>query len=67
MLGHRKRFNMDKVGYTDEDDLLAHDGQWCLVLRATSEVDTAHERSGMYRVRFDDGFEAEAYPDELGE
>ena len=64
-IGAEMRFDMDKSGYTTEHDLLAHDRQRCKVLRPTNEQDTEWERSGMYHVQFEDGFETDVYGDEL--
>lgn len=51
-----------------EHELLAHSGQRCVVMRPLTEEEADISDVGpMYRVRFEDGFEADAYDDELSE
>lgn len=47
----------------------AHDGQPCEVVRAITEPDDRHDSEclPMFVIRFDDGTEIEAWPEEINE
>jgi len=55
-----------RTPYTQHAD---RDGQWCEVLRVISEPDENHDAEAlpMYAIRFEDGTEIEAWPEELHE
>lgn len=55
-------FGTDQQG----GQMISHSGQQCEIVRQLSDAECDPECQPMYRIRFSDGFETDAFAEEIG-